>query len=358
MCGLLPGAQKNDYRDSSNWLCRPGRNDACSAVLTATVIEPDGTRTRRTYQDNPNAPVDCFYVYPTVSLEKAGNSDMTAGEEEIRAAKNQFARFGAACRLYAPIYRQVTRAGLRAEITGSPGAGDNALAYSDVLDAWKSYLARDNHGRGVVLIGHSQGARILTHLIAAEIDGKHEQANLVAAILPGTNIQVPKGRTVGGTFRHIPLCESEKQSGCVVAYSSYLAMEPPGPHAVFGGSEGDSTDACVNPGALTDEGALKAELPAVGEMQRLLGTTFVENPGMFSAKCAIAEGHSYLAISIAQNAMASSRVTNDFKMIQASLPGWGLHVLDVNLALGNLVGLAQAQAKEWLASKRPHESGQ
>ncbi len=32
----------------------------------------------------------------------------------------------------------------------------------DVKAAWNDYLARDNKGRGVVLIGHSQGSLILT----------------------------------------------------------------------------------------------------------------------------------------------------------------------------------------------------
>ena len=39
------------------------------------------------------------------------------------------------------------------------------LAYNDVLDAWNYYLKNDNGGRGVVLVGHSQGSGVLTQLI-------------------------------------------------------------------------------------------------------------------------------------------------------------------------------------------------
>lgn len=345
-CSLCQ-AQKNDYNSPGNWLCRPGRTDACSAVLNATVIEADGSRSERTYKPDPNAPIDCFYVYPTVSREPTGNSDMTGGEEEEQAARNQFARFAEACRPYAPLYRQITIAGLRAAMRGDSEKINPTLAYGDILDAWKSYLAHDNHGRGVVFIGHSQGARILAHLIATEIDGKPDQSKLVSAILLGTDIEVPKGRLAGETFRHIPLCDRKGQTGCVIAYSSYLAAEPPGENAEFGVSHGNSMYACVNPGALTDDGKLDAELPAVGEVKRMFGTTFVENPGMFSAKCVETGNLSYLAISVG-NGAGSGRVDESFMAIQASLPGWGLHVLDVNLALGNLVDLVRVQGSEWI----------
>jgi hypothetical protein len=348
----LHGAQPNDYAKPENWLCRPGRSDACSSVLTATVIAADGSRSQRTYKAVQDAPVDCFYVYPTISRQQSANSDMAVEPEEERAAKLQFARFGEVCRLYAPMYRQVTLAGLRRDFVGDDGKSSSALAYDDVLAAWRSYLARDNKSRGVVLIGHSQGARILKHLIAAEIDGKPEQAKLVSAILPGTDVEVPKGKQVGDDFRHIPLCAGQKQTGCIVAYSTYLASKPPGDDAVFSGSShAGSVDACVNPAALAGDGKLEAELPAVGEAARMFGTTFMENPGLLSAKCIESAGHSYLAISVGEGA-GSGAVGAGLTRAQASLPGWGLHVLDVNLALGNLVDLVGAQAKAWASTSK------
>ena len=104
----------------------------------------------------------------------------------------------------------------------------------------------------------------------------------------------------------------------------------------------------MNPGALTDNGTLDAELPAVGDLKRIFGTTFIENPGMFSAKCVVTENHSYLAVSIGEGA-GSTRVSQDLTAMQESLPGWGLHILDVNLALGNLVDLVGVQGKKWVA---------
>ena len=187
--------QPNDYADSRSWLCRPGEHDACDADLTATVVRPDGRLSRETWTADANAPIDCFYVYPTVSTDPAPNSDMTADPAELNVIRQQFARFGSKCRRYAPLYRQVTLAGLR-RLLGSGGGGaslDRGLQYDDVRDAWNYYLEHDNKGRGFVLIGHSQGSFILAELIRKEIDGKPVQSRMVSAILPGATLAVPRG---------------------------------------------------------------------------------------------------------------------------------------------------------------------
>ncbi|MBV9510367.1 MAG: DUF3089 domain-containing protein, partial [Caulobacteraceae bacterium] len=68
-----------DYSNPSNWLCRPDQDEACAGPLKAAVLSLAGAMTKR---DLPPAahdpPVDCFYVYPTVSREPWPNADMTA----------------------------------------------------------------------------------------------------------------------------------------------------------------------------------------------------------------------------------------------------------------------------------------
>jgi hypothetical protein len=125
----------------------------------------------------------------------------------------------------------VTLAGLRRAIAG--GGGGFALStgpqYDDVRDAWRYYLEHDNRGRGVVLIGHSQGSFILAELIRQEIDGKPIQSRLVSAMLLGATMSVPVGKDVGGSFKQIPLCHKPGQVGCVVTYVSFRASSPPPP---------------------------------------------------------------------------------------------------------------------------------
>jgi hypothetical protein len=362
---LLTFVQPNDYGDAESWLCRPGRHDACDVDLTTTVIAPGGKLSRETWTADHNAPVDCFYVYPTVSTDAAPNSDMIADEAERNVIKQQFARFGSKCRVYAPLYRQITLLGLRTVLSGS-GSLDNGLQYDDVRDAWNYYLQHYNHARGFVLIGHSQGSFILSRLIREEIDGKPVQARMVSAILVGATLTVSRGKDIGGTFQHIPLCRSASQTGCVITYASFRSTVPPPANTLFGKVRDESMSAaCTNPAALDDgTGELHAYLSTTGMTitrtippkpwvvsKRSIVTPWVSVPGMLTARCASNENATYLEVTV--HADPSGRRTDDIiGDISADgqvLANWGLHLVDVNLALGNLVDIVGRQTKAWQA---------
>src|SRR5438093_4598238 len=61
IAGLVASGAANDYTDGANWLCRPGRQDACAVDLAATVVSADGKVAREGWKADPSAPVDCFY---------------------------------------------------------------------------------------------------------------------------------------------------------------------------------------------------------------------------------------------------------------------------------------------------------
>src|SRR5215475_2334167 len=83
----------NDYSNPKSWLCRPSGHDACDVDLTTTVISADGKLTKEDWTSNPNAAIDCFYVYPTVSTDREPNSDMNPDPAELNVVHQQFARF-------------------------------------------------------------------------------------------------------------------------------------------------------------------------------------------------------------------------------------------------------------------------
>ena len=294
-----PAAPPNDYSKPETWLCRPNQRDSCAVDLSTTIVAANGKFKKESFKAARNPPIDCFYVYPTVSLDQTGNSDMTAGPEEHGVILQQFARFSSVCRPYAPLYRQVTLTALRAIIAGKAIPIDRALAYNDVLEAWNYYLKNDNDGRGVVLVGHSQGSGVLTQLIKNEIDGKPVQEKIISALLLGTNLPVEKGKDIGA-FQHIPLCKSASQTGCAVAYASFRDTVPPPANSRFGKAQGDNmAAACVNPAALGGgSGELHAYLsngrfiassaaapkPWVTPEQKVT-TPFVSVPGLLSAEC-------------------------------------------------------------------------
>lgn len=205
------------------WLCSPHIGaDPCDLPSDTTDLGTGEVTGSPEPGDEADKPVDCFYVYPTVSDQLALNADLTAQPEVQSIASYQAARFAGRCRIFAPIYRQMTLVpGIAAGLAGAPLA---QTGYGDVLAAWNDYLAHDNNGRGVILIGHSQGTMMLRKLIHDQIDPNPAlRRQLVGAFLMGGNVLTARGSTVGGDFQNIPVCTRQGESGCVVAYSTAVA---------------------------------------------------------------------------------------------------------------------------------------
>ena len=214
--------------------------------------------------ESPSA-FDCFYVYPTVTASAATSNTGTAVTPALEgAAVAQASRFSQVCNVWAPTYRQRTSASL-AEGLGADTTADQ-ISYESLLAGWKDYLAHDNDGRPIVFIGHSQGAANLIRLLRSQVDGNPAlRDRMVSAIILGGNVQVPAGKTVGGTFAHIPACTKTSQTGCVIAYSSFSS--PPPSDSLFGRpgqgvslqsdqkSEHGQRVVCTNPAALGGTGA-------------------------------------------------------------------------------------------------------
>ena len=362
-----------DYANPANWVCWPGATpNACDIDLTTTVIAADGAMTVEPFKADPKAPIDCFYVYPTVSTDPGVLANLAVEPAEQIVVKHQFARFAASCRLYAPVYRQFTLTALFAMMQGHPlpmaGGVRPATAYDDVRDAWNYYLAHANAGRGVVLIGHSQGSGMLTQLIRNEIDGKPAQAHLVSAILMGTSLVVPAGADVGGDFKSVPLCHSANQLGCVIAFASFRETSPPPENSRFGRPRTPAPGmiaACVNPATLTGgPGPLHSYLgagtdsitpapqpPVEWVSGKTVSTPFVSAPGLLTAQCATTPGFNFLSIHI--NADPASPRTSELRgdvivggQVQKD---WGLHLIDANLAMGNLVDIVRQEGAAWTA---------
>lgn len=363
-------ATLNDYAQPASWLCLPGHKGACDADQDATVIAANGTTKLESFARAKAPAIDCFYVYPTVSRDPGIVSTMNVAPEELRVIAVQFARFGQVCRQFAPLYRQFTLTALRARMSGQPmpaGDVDPRIGYNDVVDAWNYYLANHNKGRGVVLIGHSQGAGVLTQLIKNEIDGKPLQRQLVSALLLGTRLQVPVGKTVGGDFTSVPLCRSSKETHCAIAYATFRATAPPTATSLFGKSAGAGLEAaCVNPAALgggtgpahayfTGAGAIVEASSSVEWVKgKAITTPFVSVPGMLTAECQKNDVASYLAITVHGDPKSprSAEIPGDVVVAGQVRSEWGLHLIDVNLFMGNLIQIVRDQTTTFLREKQ------
>ncbi len=331
------GIDAVQYADPANWLCRPGKTGTpCTVDLNATAKAADGTLTPDPFKPASDPVIDCFYIYPTVSNDPGVNSDLIPGEEERRAATNQFARLGSVCRLFAPMYRQLTLTALNGGRFNDPKGRE--IAYFDVVTAWTYYLAKENQGRGVVLVGHSQGSLHLITLIKEQIDPNPAvRAKLIAAYILGGGVKVPDGKDVGGDFQNVPACRKPDQTACVVTYASFSAASPPPANSLF--ARGGVL--CVNPAALSGGSAdLHPYFTSAGSFNAQgVNTPFVTWPGQLRGECVNDGTNSYLKITPLAGLPFPSFVTS---------PPWGLHVFDANLTMGDVVALVGQQAKAYL----------
>jgi pimeloyl-ACP methyl ester carboxylesterase len=356
--GLLAPPASAASAPATVWLCRPGlRDNPCAPSQKTTRFTPAGKRLGvADVQAARDPKIDCFYVYPTVSDQKRLVATRTIDPEERSIALYQAARYSRVCRVFAPMYRQYTIQALTQRPAGPPQKSFvNPAAYADVVQAWRTYLRKYNHGRGVVIIGHSQGTLVLRQVIAKEIDPKPAVRRLlVSAILLGGNVLVRQGADRGGDFQQIPACRSARQLGCVVAFSTF--DQPVPANAIFGRTTAKGMAVlCTNPAALSGgSGLLDSVYPTqpfapgstIAAGIALLGVTlpaastpWIEAPGSYRAHCTSGAAH---ALEITPRAGAPTpRPSPD--------PTWGLHLTDANVALGNLTELVGEQAAAFAA---------
>jgi len=358
---FLPGHKSDVYSYDEHWLCRPDlARNPCGGDLDATVVAADGTLTQEPFVAAEQPAFDCFYLYPTVRLGTEGNAAFDGNyKEETYTVRTQAARFGKECGVYAPLYRQRTLTA-----PSNPNVDYSAIAYADVLDAFRYYLGNLNKGRPFVLIGHSQGAGHLRRLIAEEIDPNPKlRDRLISALLLGSPVGVPAGKDVGGTFKHVAACRAASDVGCVISYSSFRSTSPPPADSFFARvREPGQRAVCTNPASLGGgSGPLVSYFDArdtaqlIGRVFRVfaagvanppaISTPFVALPGLVSSACVDAGPFSYLQLTVHPD--PGPRVDDIGGDLTAQ---WGMHLVDVNVALGNLIDLVGRQAKAWRAA--------
>lgn len=357
-CLLFAGGASAETK----WLCKPGAEpNPCYESLETTVTASDGATRVETAKNARKAKFDCFYVYPTVSEQQTDNANKDIDPQQTAIAEYQASRYSENCNVYAPVYRQVTLKGINTE-----GLDQSAvdLAYGDVLEAWREYLKKYNDGRGVVLIGHSQGTGMLTRLLHDEIEKKASQRKkLITALLLGGNVTVEKGERTGGSFKRIPACKREDEVGCVIAFSTF--GETPPPDAIFGTSSGALVDTgnkdpedlkvvCTKPSVY---GATDGELDSLVRTTPFPGTIglglqiLYGGPQPTAATPWLVPQDHYSGRCVRQNeanVLLISPIDGARQLNASPTPGWGLHLVDANIALGDLVANVAERAQTYL----------
>ncbi|MBI5494311.1 MAG: DUF3089 domain-containing protein [Deltaproteobacteria bacterium] len=327
-------------------MCHPERaSDICRDPHEGWEVLPDGSRVPLAPVAVTDVPADCFYVYPTVDLSPipAVQDDFSDRGEQERATRMQAAVLWAACRVYAPLYRQVTLGTYVADPGRVQGCFDTA--YHDVERAFDAYLASVPADRPLVLVGHSQGGQVVSRLLRERVDPDPAlRARLAGALPIGWPVGRRRGELLGGTSQTVPVCTADGQAGCLVGFRTYGAGQdfPDESARLREGDEG----VCVHPGDAADGGPrlLRGALLNARFRGVVVPPDGVE-PGSdvdllyrdyFSARCVEREGGHALEVRAAP--AAGDVRANPVNFNNAFVSGFsGSHILDVPLTALDLV---------------------
>ena len=346
--------------DGTTWICKPGQaDDLCAGTIEGNSNPPPGEQAEPLGYTRPDeAPVDCFYLYPTQSEQTTPNSNLDKDPPIRRVVVQQARMFSTVCDVYAPMYRQVTLNG------GNQAAYNPSVetAYRSAKSAFKDYLQNYNDGRGFIMLGHSQGSAHTARLIQELVDTNEKlRSRFVGAIAPGANIPVPIGEPVGGLFDNVPACTRVGQYGCVTAFSTYNDVPPANsefarvdagywiyPQERF--DAGSYEVMCTNPARL--DGGDGTLLPLV-DFDYLSGVPAHESaapwgsqPDYYKVRCRREAGAHWLNLS---KVGIPGDNRPDLGSFVAS--GSNYHVPEVNLAEGNLLRIAQLQTDSYEAEQ-------
>ena len=341
----------------TTWICKPGQaDDLCAGTIDGKTLPPPGESEQPLGYTRPDdAPIDCFYLYPTQSDQAGPNANLDKDPPIRRVVVQQARMFSTVCDVYAPMYRQVT-------LNGDQSSYNSQVetAYKSAKAAFRDYLKNYNDGRGFIMIGHSQGSAHTARLIDELVDTNAKlRKRFVGAIAPGANISVPIGEAVGGLFDHVPACTEVGEYGCVIAFSTY--NDVPGANAEFSRvdagywiypeSRPDSSEfevMCTDPARLDGgDGTLE---PLVNfdylfeAPESETAAPWRGQPDYYRVECKRQDGAHWLNLS---KVGLPGDTRPDLGAAVAS--GSNYHVPEVNLAEGNLLTIAQLQTDSYEA---------
>lgn len=199
-----------DYNKETSWAALPDRKDA------ADVTPNDSLK-----DNQPTAKADVFFIYPTSFLNTTNQSqtwnasidDSVVNKKTKKGSMTfQASVFNGACKVYAPFYRQAI---INSFYNPKDEKGVAALdtAYADVKRAFEYYLKNFNHGRPIIIAGHSQGGRHAEQLIKDYFDGKDLSKQLVCAYIVGWGV-------TDDTFKVIQPCRDANDLTCFVTWNT------------------------------------------------------------------------------------------------------------------------------------------
>lgn len=169
-------------------------------------------------------PVDVFYVYPTIYLDKVPEN-MDISREDLRDNARglliaQAGIYSSYANLFAPFYRQQSAATQSMEPNnGGRDAFQDPLfqiGYADVERAFDYYIKNLNPDRPFILAGHSQGSMVTIELMRRRMGDAELQRRLVAAYIIGYSVKKADLKK----YPQMKLAQGETDTGVVITYNT------------------------------------------------------------------------------------------------------------------------------------------
>jgi len=322
----------NAYADPGLWLARPGPGAGDPARF-----RPSGMPA-----SEPPLPAAVFFIHPTSYFDRthwnAPLADPQADRFAATMIRGMASAFNASGEIWAPRYRQATMGTFLADNPDRLAALD--LAYDDVRQAFRAFLAATPSDRPIVLAGHSQGALLLKRLLRDEVAGKPLAGRIGAAYVVGWPVSLRHDLPMMG----LPACVRPAQAGCVAGWLTFaepadtkLTLRSYGRFPALDGKLPAGTPfLCTNP--LT--GTRDSAAPAAANRGTLVPDATMTSarllPGAVPARC----GPDNFLLIGAPPAMGPY-----------VLPGNNYHIYDIPLFWANIRTDVAARVAAWEAAR-------
>jgi metallophosphoesterase (TIGR03768 family) len=227
-------------------------------------------------------PVDIFYLYPTSWTSTNSNSEVCAIDNPsmLQLAPQAFAKtataFETVGNIYAPFYRQ-------SNLTSNALVTEAGIPTTDTIAAFDYYIQHFNQGRPFILAAHSQGAYVLSKLLAQYMkDHPDVYARMIAAYVIGW----PVTAQYLADNPHLKFAEGPDDTGVIISYNTQAPDVPPGFNPVLWGMVGT----VINPLTWTRDETLATTNQGFGSFMPDTNGVYVRVPQYADARIDITNG--------------------------------------------------------------------
>jgi len=229
-----------------------------------------------------NMPVDIFYLYPTSWTSTNPNPEVCAIDNPsmLQEAPLAFAKTATAFEtignIYAPFYRQ-------SNLTSDALVTEAGIPTTDAIAAFDYYIQHFNQGRPFILAAHSQGAYVLSILLAKHMkDHPDVYARMIAAYVLGW----PVTAQYLADNPHLKFAESADDTGVIISYNTQSPDVPPPVNPVLWGMVGT----VINPLTWTRAETLATTNQGFGSFMPNTNGVYVRVPQYADARIDITNG--------------------------------------------------------------------